>query len=53
MQFVETDMGKKVDSKFIGIMGGFVPMEMVVKGKFASSFLFFLVEFNFSVKLWY
>lgn len=32
MQFVETEMGLKIDSKFIGLMGGFVPMEMVVKG---------------------
>lgn len=32
MQFVETEMGLKVDPKFISLMGGFVPMEMVVKG---------------------
>ncbi|XP_057417183.1 uncharacterized protein LOC130711530 isoform X2 [Lotus japonicus] len=33
-EFVETEMGLKVDSKLIGLMGGFVPMEMVVKGAF-------------------
>ncbi|XP_028777071.1 prostaglandin reductase-3 [Neltuma alba] len=33
-EFVQTDMGTKVDSKFVGLMGGFVPMEMVVKGAF-------------------
>jgi hypothetical protein len=32
MQFVQTEMGLKVDSKFVDMMGGFVPMEMVVKG---------------------
>lgn len=32
MQFVQTEMGLKIDSKFVGKMGGFVPMEMVVKG---------------------
>ncbi|KAK3024507.1 hypothetical protein RJ639_043699 [Escallonia herrerae] len=33
-EFVQTDLGEKVDSKFIEIMGGFVPMEMVIKGAF-------------------
>ncbi|KAM6558157.1 hypothetical protein CsatA_027396 [Cannabis sativa] len=33
-EFVETDMGLKIDPKFVDIMGGFVPMEMVVKGAF-------------------
>ncbi|XVF67594.1 hypothetical protein PTKIN_Ptkin10aG0133600 [Pterospermum kingtungense] len=33
-EFVQTDMGEKVGSRFISIMGGFVPMEMVVKGAF-------------------
>jgi hypothetical protein len=32
VQFVETDMGLMVDAKLIGMMGGFVPMEMVVEG---------------------
>ena len=32
LQFVQTEMGLKVGSKFIDLMGGFVPMEMVVKG---------------------
>lgn len=32
LQFVETDMGTKVGSKTIDLMGGYVPMEMVVKG---------------------
>ncbi|KAK7400812.1 hypothetical protein VNO78_12119 [Psophocarpus tetragonolobus] len=33
-EFVGTEMGLKVDSNFIKLMGGFVPMEMVVKGAF-------------------
>ncbi|CAI0447150.1 unnamed protein product [Linum tenue] len=33
-EFVETEMGLKVESKFIDMMGGFVPMEMVIKGAF-------------------
>ncbi|KAK4284685.1 hypothetical protein QN277_001480 [Acacia crassicarpa] len=33
-EFVQTNMGEMVDSKFVGLMGGFVPMEMVVKGAF-------------------
>ncbi|KAH9656101.1 PKS ER domain-containing protein [Citrus sinensis] len=33
-EFVQTEMGLKVASKFIDLMGGFVPMEMVVKGAF-------------------
>lgn len=33
-EFVQTEMGLKVDSKFVDMMGGFVPMEMVVKGAF-------------------
>ena len=32
MQFVKTQLGEKIDSKFIDMMGGFVPMKMVVKG---------------------
>lgn len=32
MQFVETEMGKAVDPNFINVVGGFIPMEMVVKG---------------------
>lgn len=32
MQFVGTDMGSKVGTKFVDLMGGFVPMETVVKG---------------------
>lgn len=32
MQFVKTEMGEKIDSKFIDMVGGFVPMKMVVKG---------------------
>ena len=42
MQFVETEMGSKVGSRFINMMGGFVPMEMVVKGMplYSSLFLF-------------
>lgn len=40
MQFVETAIGSLVDSKFINLMGGFVPMEMVVKGKFYMKILF-------------
>ncbi|XP_068320021.1 uncharacterized protein [Pyrus communis] len=33
-EFVETEMGSKVGSKFIGLMDGYVSMEMVVKGAF-------------------
>ncbi|KAL7156794.1 hypothetical protein ABFS83_02G033100 [Erythranthe nasuta] len=33
-EFVETDLASKMDSKFIDMMGGFMPMEMVVKGAF-------------------
>ncbi|CAK9162662.1 unnamed protein product [Ilex paraguariensis] len=33
-EFVETELAAKVSSKFIGLMGGYVPMEMVVKGAF-------------------
>ncbi|KAF6138982.1 hypothetical protein GIB67_010708 [Kingdonia uniflora] len=34
LMFVQTAMGLKVDPKFVDITGGFVPMEMVVKGTF-------------------
>ena len=41
MQFVErTDMGLKAGSKFVSIMGGFVPMEMLVKGMLSLSLFF-------------
>ncbi|TQD79340.1 hypothetical protein C1H46_035114 [Malus baccata] len=33
-EFVETEMGSKVGSKFISLMDGYVSMEMVVKGAF-------------------
>ncbi|MBA0606034.1 hypothetical protein Godav_018552 [Gossypium davidsonii] len=33
-EFVRTEMGEKMDPKLISLMGGFVPMEMVVKGAF-------------------
>ncbi|KAK7252045.1 hypothetical protein RIF29_35742 [Crotalaria pallida] len=33
-EFVETEMGLKVDSNFVSMTGGFVPMEMLVKGAF-------------------
>ncbi|PQQ04396.1 zinc-binding alcohol dehydrogenase domain-containing protein 2-like [Prunus yedoensis var. nudiflora] len=34
-EFVErTDMGLKAGSKFVSMMGGFIPMEMVLKGAF-------------------
>lgn len=33
-EFVETGLGSKVGPKFIGLMGGYVPMETVVKGAF-------------------
>lgn len=32
MQFVATQMALRLDPKFIDMVGGFVPMEMVVKG---------------------
>ncbi|KAI3922212.1 hypothetical protein MKX01_005901 [Papaver californicum] len=31
-EFVETEMGRKIDPKFIDSIGGFIPMEMVVNG---------------------
>lgn len=34
MQFVQTDMGLKMDPKIIDIVGGFIPIEMVIKGIF-------------------
>ncbi|KAF7810910.1 prostaglandin reductase-3 [Senna tora] len=33
-EFVQTDMGAMVSSRLVSLMGGFVPMEMVVKGAF-------------------
>uniref|UniRef100_A0A2C9VJJ6 Alcohol dehydrogenase-like N-terminal domain-containing protein n=1 Tax=Manihot esculenta TaxID=3983 RepID=A0A2C9VJJ6_MANES len=33
-EFVETEMGLSVDAKFVDRVGGFVPMQMVVKGAF-------------------
>ncbi|KAI3886146.1 hypothetical protein MKW92_041032 [Papaver armeniacum] len=33
-EFVETEMGRKIDPKFIDSIGGFLPMEMVVNGAF-------------------
>ncbi|KAF5727247.1 zinc-binding alcohol dehydrogenase domain-containing protein 2 [Tripterygium wilfordii] len=33
-EFVLTEMGLKIDPAFINLTGGFVPMEMVVKGAF-------------------
>lgn len=33
-EFVRTEMALKMDSDFIDLIGGFVPMEMVVKGAF-------------------
>ncbi|XXG61014.1 hypothetical protein AAC387_Pa04g2776 [Persea americana] len=33
-EFVETDLSLKMDPKFIELIGGFVPMEMVVNGAF-------------------
>lgn len=33
-EFVKTQLAEKVDSKFIDMIGGFVPMKMVVKGAF-------------------
>lgn len=31
-QFVETELAAKVSKKHIGLVGGYMPMEMVVKG---------------------
>lgn len=42
MQFVRTEMALKVDSEFIDLMGGFVPMEMVVKGTSINDLLHLL-----------
>ncbi|XP_039001824.1 probable quinone oxidoreductase [Hibiscus syriacus] len=33
-EFVRTAMGEKVEPNFVSLMGGFIPMEMVVKGAF-------------------
>ncbi|XP_051136817.1 uncharacterized protein LOC127255355 [Andrographis paniculata] len=33
-EFVQTELAAKVDPKFIKLVGGYVPMEMVVKGAF-------------------
>lgn len=33
-EFVETDLGSKVDPKVLNLLGGFIPMEMVVEGAF-------------------
>lgn len=33
-EFVQTDLASKMDPKFIDFVGGFLPMEMVVKGAF-------------------
>ncbi|KAL5705428.1 15-hydroxyprostaglandin dehydrogenase (NAD(+)) [Ranunculus cassubicifolius] len=33
-EFVKTDMGEKMDSKIVDITGGFLPMEVIVKGAF-------------------
>jgi len=40
VQFIETEMGLKVDPRLISMMGGFLPMEMVVKGKSACFLAF-------------
>ncbi|XP_010269209.1 PREDICTED: probable quinone oxidoreductase [Nelumbo nucifera] len=31
-EFVQTELASKVDSRFIDLIGGFLPMEMIVKG---------------------
>ncbi|KAL5541104.1 hypothetical protein UlMin_043390 [Ulmus minor] len=33
-EFVETELGNSMDSKFVNMTGGFVPMQKVVKGAF-------------------
>ncbi|PIM99242.1 15-hydroxyprostaglandin dehydrogenase [Handroanthus impetiginosus] len=33
-EFIQTEMASKMDPKFIALVGGFVPMEMAVKGAF-------------------
>ncbi|KAJ4847423.1 hypothetical protein Tsubulata_036301 [Turnera subulata] len=33
-EFVETDMGLQINPKFVSMMGGFVPMKMVIQGAF-------------------
>lgn len=37
VQFVQTDLAAKMDPKFIEFTGGFMPMEMVVKGIYIHS----------------
>jgi hypothetical protein len=49
VQFVETDMGLMVDAKLIGMMGGFVPMEMVVEGKSAC---FLVLWYALAKRVW-
>ncbi|CAA0807542.1 ARP protein (REF [Striga hermonthica] len=33
-EFIQTELASKVDPRFINMIGGFIPMEMVVKGAF-------------------
>ena len=36
LEFVQTEIGSSVDSKFIGLMGGYMSMEMAVRGAFGA-----------------
>lgn len=47
MQFVETEMTLKIDSNMVKLTGGFISMEMVVKGK---SINFFVLSFSLAKK---
>ena len=38
VQFVETDLGSLVGSKMVSSLEGFIPMEMVIKGKLLNIF---------------
>lgn len=38
MQFVETDLGVVVGKKVTALLGGYVPMEMVIKGVVSTSY---------------
>jgi len=49
VQFVETEMTLKIDSNMVKLTGGFISMEMVVKGK---SIKFFVLSCGLAKKWW-
>lgn len=40
LQFIQTEMGSKIDHRIVDRVGGFLPMEMVIAGMF--NFLFII-----------